>query len=192
MKKFKVKIKGVTPYMQHRMDDKKLDEWEKERGAIIERAGINKEDSVRAEFHCYRDGSGCCYLPSEHLRGAMIAAGSFIKAKVGNATKSMKNIVAAMFFVDPENIILPDYDCIDKRSAVNRNIKARVITIRPKWSIWSVEFNLLVDNDTISQETVKSIVEYAGKYVGVGSFRPANSGQFGRFEVERINEIQQG
>lgn len=189
MKTYKVKITGVTPYMQHRMDDKKLEEWEKSRSLIIEREGVNKEDAVRAEFHCYRNIEGKCYLPSDHLRGAMILAGAFVKAKVGNTTKSMKNIVAAMFFVNPDEIILPDYDVIDKRSAVNRNIKARVITIRPKWTNWSVEFNLMVDNGTITPETVKSILEYAGRYVGIGSFRPTNNGQFGRFEVERINEV---
>jgi len=27
MKKYKIKIKGITPYMQKRMDDVKLEEW---------------------------------------------------------------------------------------------------------------------------------------------------------------------
>ena len=119
----------------------------------------------------------------------MILAGAFVKAKVGNTTKSMKNIVAAMFFVTPEEIIIPDYDAIDKRSAVNRNIKARIICIRPKWTNWKAEFTLNIDNDTITTPTIQSILEYAGRYVGIGSFRPTNNGQFGRFEVERIEEI---
>ena len=37
MKKYQINIKGVTPYMQHRMDDQKLEDWEKQRGKIIER-----------------------------------------------------------------------------------------------------------------------------------------------------------
>lgn len=37
MKAYRIKLKGLTPYMQHRMDDKKLDEWEKQRGPIMER-----------------------------------------------------------------------------------------------------------------------------------------------------------
>lgn len=186
MKTFKVIIKGVTPYMQHRMDDTKLEEWEKKRGSIIERQDVAKEDAVRAEFHCYRNGNGKCFIPSEHIRGSLINAGAYVKAKVGNTTKSMKNIVAAMFFISPEHIELPDYDLIDKRSAVNRNIKARIITVRPKWSEWRVQFELMVDNDTITPETITKIFEYAGRYVGIGSFRPTNNGMFGRFEVEKI------
>ncbi len=52
MKQFKIKIAGLTPYLQHRMDDLKLEAWEKNRGLIIERSDIAHEDLVRAEFHC--------------------------------------------------------------------------------------------------------------------------------------------
>jgi len=48
----------------------------------------------------------------------------------------MKNIVAAMFMISEEKLRLPKDYVIDKRSAVNRNIKARVISIRPKWEKW--------------------------------------------------------
>lgn len=37
MKQYKIEIQGVTPYMQHRMDDAKLEQWEKLRGPIHER-----------------------------------------------------------------------------------------------------------------------------------------------------------
>ena len=190
MQKFKVEIVGVTPYMQHRMDDAKLEEWEKNRGRVIERDDVNKEDAVRAEFHCYRNSDGKCYVPGEHLRGALIEAGSFIKSKVGNSRKSMKNIVAGMFFIDPSEVIVPDYDAIDKRSAWNRNAKARIIVIRPKWNKWKLKFVLLVDNDTITQETVRELIDYAGRYVGIGSFRPTNNGMFGRFELKNITLLK--
>jgi stress response protein YsnF len=52
MKKYKVIIEGVTPYMQHRMDDQKLEAWEKQRGPIHERPDVAHETTVRAEYHC--------------------------------------------------------------------------------------------------------------------------------------------
>lgn len=174
--------------MQHRMDDVKLDEWEKNRKQIIERPDVAHEDAVRAEFHCYRNGTGKCFIPSEHIRGALISAGGMVKSKVGNSKKSMKNIVAAMFFVSPEHIDLPDYDAIDKRSAVNKNIKARVISIRPKWTNWEASFELNIDNDSITTSTIKEIVSQAGNYIGIGSFRPTNNGMFGRFMLESLEE----
>lgn len=189
MKKYKVVIEGVTPYMQHRMDDVKLDQWEKLRPAIHERPDTAHEDVVRAEYHCYRSADGPCYIPSEHLRGAFINAGTFVKAKVGGSSKSMKTIVAAMFMVGPEEIHLPEFDAIDKRSAVNRNIKGRVIVVRPRWNRWGASFELSVDEDSISIDQVRQVVEYAGKYVGIGSFRPLCNGLFGRFELVSIERL---
>lgn len=190
MKTFKVKIKGVTPYMQHRMDDIKLEEWEKKRGLIIEREDVAKEDIVRAEYHCYRNGNGKCFIPADQLRGSFIGAGSMVKGKVGSGrSKSMKQVVAAMFMVTPDHIEIPDFDTIDKRSAVNKNVKARVMVIRPKWTEWEAEFKLNVMNDTITSETVKSIIENAGDYIGIGSFRPTNNGMFGRFQVEEFKSM---
>lgn len=186
---FNITIKGVTPYMQHRMDDQKLEEWEKNRKKIIEREGVNHEDAVRANFHSYVDENGNFFLPGEHLRTSLINAGSFMKSKVGNARKSMKNIVAAMFIVTPEKISLPPFDEIDKRSAVNKNVKARIIAIRPKWREgWTATFTLLIDDETMTTETVKELLSYAGKYVGIGSYRPTNNGYFGRFKVENIQK----
>jgi len=188
MKKYQIKIKGLTPYMQHRMDDTKLEEWEKNRKLIIEREDVSKEDLKRAQFHSYNDENGF-YIPADQIKGSLINAGAMVKSKVGNAKKSMKNIVAAMFFINEEKLRLNDNLVIDKRSAVNRNIKGRVICIRPKWEKWESEFTLLVDNDTITSETVKEIVTHAGNFIGIGSFRPTNNGSFGRFEVSSFKLI---
>lgn len=190
MQTFNIKIKGLTPYMQHRMDDQKLEAWEKKRGPIHERPEVSHEDALRAEYHCYRNADGKCFIPADQIRGALISAGSYVKSKVGGRSKSMKIIVAAMFMIEPEQVLIPDYDAIDKRSAVNRNIKGRVIVIRPKWSTWEAEFTLNVYEDTITQETIEQLFEYAGNLVGIGSFRPTNNGLFGRFKLEslRLNQ----
>jgi len=190
MKKYKVRIvnKEGSPYMQHRMDDQKLEEWEQNRKLIIENPDVAKEDAVRAEFHSYQDKDGF-YLPTEQIKGSLIGAGGMVKSKVGNARKSMKNIVAAMFFIKEEKLRLPKNYIIDKRSAVNKNIKARVICIRPKWMTLDVEFTLMVDNDTITLPTIKEILTNAGQYIGIGSYRPTNNGWFGRFDVKEIKAI---
>jgi len=189
MKKYLVTVEGITPYMQKRMDDVTLEVWEKSRKAIIERPDIAQEDIKRAEFFCYRNPNGECYIPSEHFRCSFIQAGAYVKAKVGNIKKSMKNIVAAMFFINPEEIIIPNYDCIDKRSGVNKNVKARIIIIRPKWNNWKVSFTLIIDNDTLTDETIREIINYSGAYVGIGSYRPSTNGYFGRFKLIEMELI---
>lgn len=181
--KYQVTIKGLTPYMQHRMDDQKLEQWEKNRKHIIERPEVSHEDAVRAEYHCYRNQDGKCYIPADQLRMALINGGGYLKSKVGTKTKSMKSIIAAMFMVTPEEILLPDYDVIDKRSAVNRNVKARVITVRPKWNEWQAVFTMEVGEKSVTRETITELIQTTGNYVGIGSYRPTNNGSFGRFEL---------
>lgn len=183
---YTVKIEGVTPYMQHRMDDVKLEEWEKNRKQIIERPDINQEDSKRAEYHCYRNKEGQCFIPAEQLRIAMINGGTYLKSKVGTKTKSMKGIIAAVLQVTPEYIVLPEYDEIDKRSAVNRAVKARVMVVRPKWSKWAAQFDMVLDNGTLTKEMLTELVNVTGNYVGIGSYRPTNNGYFGRFQLIEI------
>jgi hypothetical protein len=151
---YKVKIEGITPYMQHRMDDLKLDAWEKNRKHIIERPDVNQEDLTRAEFHAYRNTEGKCYIPAEQLRIAFINGGTYLKSKVGVRTKSMKSVIAAVLMISPEDILLPDYDVIDKRSAVNKNVKARVMVIRPKWLKWEADFDMVLDNSTLTKEMI--------------------------------------
>lgn len=188
MKSFSVKLKSLSPYMQHRMDDQKLEVWEKNRKNLIERPEVSQEDAKRAEYHCFRNSDGKCFIPADHFRGSLINAGTYMKSKVGNKSRSMKTIVAACLIVTPDEILMPDYDAIDKRSAVNRNVKARVISIRPKWMNWETTITLDCYEDTLTKETIKQLFEYAGNYVGIGSFRPTNSGLFGRFEVINCQE----
>lgn len=69
--------------MQHRMDDIKLDEWERLRGKIMERPEVSEEVNKRAEYHCFRNKDEQCYIPADHIKGALINAGSYLKAKVG-------------------------------------------------------------------------------------------------------------
>lgn len=188
--KFHVSVKGITPYLQHRMDDVKLSDWEKNRRHIIERPEVSHEDSARAEYHCYRNPEGKCYIPSDHFRLAFISGGGFLKSKVGTKTKSMKGIVAAMFMVTPDEITLPDYDSIDKRSAVNRNVKARVMVVRPKWREWEATFILDIGEPTITKETVTELITTTGNYVGIGSYRPTPcNGSFGRFSLVNLEKI---
>lgn len=191
-KRFAVTITLITPYMQHRMDDTKLEEWEKKRKKIIEREEVSKQDNIRANYHSFfDDATQTFYMPSDHIRMSLIGAGGYVKSKVGNARKSMKNVVAAMFTVIPEKIVIPEFDEIDKRSAVNKNVKARVMVVRPKWNKLEVSFEILIDDDTITKETVEQLLDYSGRYVGIGSYRPEHTGSFGRYEIKKLEEIKE-
>lgn len=174
--------------MQHRMDDVKLEAWVKDRGPLYEKYDISNPELI-ADYHSHTFAQlsrVSYFIPSDHFRMSMIEAGKMVKGKIGGSTKSMSNVVAGLFMVSPEGIEIPRWQQIDKRSAVNRNIKGRVIVIRPRWNEWSATFDLIVDEDSITVETIQRILEYSGKYIGIGSYRPQNKGQFGRFKIDEF------
>jgi len=184
-KSYNAKIKFVTPYLQHRMDDTTLEEREKNGGLrkITERKEASDPDYVRAAFYCHRNEKMECFFPESHLKRAMVAASTNYKSHVGNGRKSMKDFVSGMFSINPYQIPIREFDEISKMSAVNNNNKARIIVIRPQWNNLELEFNITVADDSIIDQMVLDILQDAGRYVGCGSYRPTKQGPFGKFEV---------
>lgn len=51
---------------------------------------------------------------------------------------------------------------------------------------WEAEIEYVVMDDKVTQKIFEEFLRYAGRLIGIGNFRPANGGYFGRFEVESI------
>jgi hypothetical protein len=63
---------------------------------------------------------------------------------------------------------------------VQRN---RILRARPRFDQWELKFEIINNDSTIiHQDTLKKILEDAGKYYGLGDFRP----EFGLFKVEEF------
>ena len=185
MRKFKISIVGVTPYMQHRLDPEKF--WG---GCGCHNHTPREEDPVKiAESHSYIDENGNYFIPSEHFKQCFLKAGGYVKGWANNR-RSMKKIVTRTWAIEEEKIPFRRFDKIDERSAVNPNVKAKIVIYRPVWLKWSVSFTLLIDDDNITIETIQNIIGYGGRYIGVGSYRPELTGECGRFDIEKIKEVE--
>lgn len=57
--------------------------------------------------------------------------------------------------------------------------KVRVMRERPRFPQWALGFRLAYDNAVFNPEQVRELVEAAGKYIGLGTWRPRH----GRFDV---------
>ena len=74
----------------------------------------------------------------------------------------------------------------DKRFVDRRAVgvqASKTMRTRPIFREWSVEFETAYDEDVLDFETVKVAAEKAGKYGGVGTYRP----RFGRFTSEVLD-----
>lgn len=195
MKKFNVTI-SLEKYMQDQMHDEKLEEWLKNRGQIIEGRDLSADsDEAKAEFTCYRNKDGECYVPNFHIEQALINGATQVKSKVGTGKKSMVAHVAAFFEVQPEEIKVRDWDEADKRTVVNKRTGARVLKTRARWNNLKLSFILVVKNSNIVTDDMifnkdNGIFYFAGTMFGIGNYTPQHKGKFGTFTVEKWKEIK--
>lgn len=189
-RKFKVVLVSTSQYMQHRMDDTKLQEWEKKRKKIIEREGLDITDYKQALYHSYNDENGF-YIPAEHFKQSFILAGATVKSKMGTSSRSLKPVIAGSWQIQEDKFYIPEFDEVDVRSAVNNNVKARVTTRRPKWNNWKVEMHLITDDleNPLTVQTIHEVLSTSGRNIGIGSYRPQHVGEFGRFTIKSIQYI---
>ena len=51
---------------------------------------------------------------------------------------------------------------------------------------WEVDFEMFVDTTQIELSTLEEMIVASGKFIGVGSWRPANGGRFGRYTLDEM------
>ena len=64
-------------------------------------------------------------------------------------------------------------------------VGTRVIRYFPVLDEWKTKITFQVVDDSIPHDIIDSAMREAGQLIGVGRFRPANGGYFGRFEVTK-------
>ncbi len=137
----------------------------------------NDSDKKIAEKVLYLDVKGIVVQPAEHIEAAMAKAGVQFKMK-GQGKKTYKDFVKSGVFITPE-LIPHDKQkwVVDKRRVVIG--KASIMRRRPMFTGWSLKFVIDVINPEIDLEVLRKILDYAGKFIGIGDQRP----KYGRFTV---------
>lgn len=180
-----VKIEGLEPgYMQSRLDPHDLLKNASGKKKTGNDAGDPRtiEETVQHQLYINAKKQPC--IPSEHIFGCLLNAAKDFQVQ-GRRGKSYREVFASSVKVLPGLIpISPPTWETDLRVAHNRASGGRVPAARPKFpGGWTAEFNLLVEDSQLVDETVKRVLEHGGTNKGIGSFRPTNGGPFGRFLV---------
>lgn len=172
--KIKVSVEGTAPLLMNRFCITPAEE--SKRGKKV------YDSSEEAEKKAYRTADKKLYLPNTHFKAAMIKAATDFKM---SGKKSYKDYIRAGVFIDEPEIILDvqKYEIFTCPVVINR---ARVISWRPMFKKWSCSFTIEIADEMINQTTLKEILETAGKYKGVGDFRP----EFGRYKVTKFEAIK--
>lgn len=184
MQKIDVRIAGIAPLLQHRrpFPEEELENKPEPRSGI-------PDWSLEAETSLYKLDDGNIYQPADHIHASMVKGAVNFQIP-GKGKKTFKDLTNAAVVVEPDCILhglvfdgfeKPDSNghcvVVDKRwVVVNRS---RVLRYRPKFEEWALEFAISVLDEQYPAVVVRDVLDWAGKYVGIGDFRP----RFGRFQV---------
>jgi hypothetical protein len=177
-----VTIEGISPLLMNQFHETA----QQKVSSGVSSTGIGSKGTPReqAEPKAYRDHKGQLFIPGPNVFAALIEAGKFHKNGKSKVTTQRTSIVPAGIAVLEIAIPLGTREFeVDSRSVVIPATGGRVMCHRPRLDKWKAVFTLEVDTDLFSAEFVRMLVDDAGKKIGLGDFRPARKGPFGRFVV---------
>lgn len=181
MRTIQVTIKGVTPLLMN-----KPAEYEFDSNIRVNNPNIDAEKDIKSKIYAL---NGIIYTPATHIRGALINAGKDLKVK-GKGKSTYSKMLASMVEVQPEAIEhkKQNFDILVSRT-VNPNTRGQNMTKRPRLKEWELDFDLLADEE-IPLDVLHNALERAGKYVGIGDWRPQTKGIHGKFIVTSFKEAE--
>ena len=172
---FNVTIEGSSPLIVNRFHEEA--QAEATAGVHSRKEALTPDEDARARLYVLPDGT--LYFPAENLRQSIITAAA--RHKIGR--RSASSDAAAALAVWPEAIPLEHEWEVDARAVVIPATKGRVTRYRPIFRTWSLSFVFEVDTELFDKGLAHRVLEDAGRYVGIGDFRPQRKGPYGRFII---------
>lgn len=182
------------------------------------KAGDDRSPAHRWIGSLYRNEAGEIVLPTENLMRCLMEGGAMVLVPGGRGGKTFKSqtqsgimpreigwpllidskpIDAAPikkllkerdFTIHKEVVKALGFSLFLKRARIGQS---KHIRVRPRFENWSATGELVVVDDQITESILSDILETAGRYKGLGDWRPSSKtpGVFGMFEAQ-LRQIQ--
>lgn len=176
MKVIKVKLKSDGPLLMHA-----LPQGQEEK---IRDTGKEFDPKEEAEKGLYRDEKGKIYFPSRWIKGCLENAAKGVKkGRVDLKSKVIQAVSIYPTMIYPTK--LSDYK-IDQQYVrlMGRNL---ILRSRPRFDEWEIEFEINFDEEIISANDIRKLLERGGKFIGIGDGRKIG---YGRFKVEKFEVVE--
>jgi hypothetical protein len=176
---------GESPYSQSKKyDDIDVPRLSKELPDDYEKR------TWRNRMHTTKDGH--VFIPGSCFANSLMEAVRRLQIKIpgqGNS-KYTKNFEAGIMITDGITLPIKAVDVPGERLYVPANGQRghgkRVYRIFPRIDEWEGKITVYIFDDIITADIFRIGIVSAGQLVGVGRFRPANRGFYGRFSVKEI------
>jgi len=179
VEKYFVEIRGTRPLLMNACNPELL-----KREASRRRSEL-PDPEEEAEKRLYKDPQGNICIPAYVVKACLRSAGR--NYKVPERKSTYASMIRAGIQIEPEYIPLKSNDSwkIDIRPVVVQG--SRILRARPRFDEWGLEFYIInLDPGILKKNVVKQILVDAGKYYGIGDYRP----EYGLFEVVKFEVVQ--
>lgn len=133
---------------------------------------------------------GQATIPQPNLLRCLVEGGRFYKIGKSQVTTAKSSMLFACIDIEGAEISIVHQQPwkVDTRAVRIPSTGGRILAHRPMFDDWRLEFVMDVDTTIMSTRLMRQIVDDAGKRVGLGDFRPATKGPYGRFVVAHWQE----
>jgi len=173
-------LNSVSPYSQSRFyDTPKLN---KESNADYE------ERTWRDRLHVTDDGE--VFIPPMAFKNCLSEAAKFLSIQIPGKGKSTytKHFEAGVLVTEPLLLGVKKEDVKGEwlflPSDGRRGGGTRVKKCMPYIPEWSGDVTYMILDETITKEVFIHVLQEAGRFIGLGRFRPKNNGFYGRYSVD--------
>lgn len=193
--KIQVTIEGISPLLMNRFTESA--EVAVSGGTAVTFKGDKGTPRDQAAPKRYADAAGSLFIPGTNLFACIIAAGTFHKAGKSKLTTLKTSLIPAGMLVD--DLVCPLHDSagkpltdweVDSRSVVIPSTGGRIMCHRPRVDRWRCTFTVDVDTTMFPPNLIRAVIDDAGKKIGLGDYRPARKGPFGRFVVQNWEVLE--
>jgi hypothetical protein len=187
MKTVVARIEGVSPYSQS-----KAIQSPRKTG---ETHDAYEQRTWRERMHV--DENGIVFIPPMAIKNMLSDCARFLSESVpgkGKATYT-KHFEAGIMVLSPASIgVKADEVKGETLHVPSKGVKGggeRVFKTFPFIPKWSAELEIIVIDPTLESklDKVEEYLRHAGKFIGLGRFRPRNGGFYGRFEVKEFTTV---
>lgn len=190
-----ITIQGIYALLCNGFTDAAVEKLRRGSSAAISSRN-NLEPREEAEQKLYKDSEQRPIIPGSNVFSMLVASGVFIKIGRKALTTMKSSLVPAILSIDELElpILRPDFAPVtwevDRRTVVNPATGGRMVCHRPRFDVWQLSFHITYDASMANESIVRELIDTAGSKVGLGDFRPARKGPFGRFVVTEWKQLK--
>lgn len=188
MNHINVTVEGKTPLLCNRFTD--AAQMAATSGSRLVSVGEKGTPQQQAVERLYLGHDGKPMIPQPNLFRCVIDAGQFFKAGKSKITTQKSSMIPACVEIEGLEIPLSHKEpwTVDTRAVRIPSTGGRILCHRPCFHDWQLSFTLNIDTELITTSLVRDILDAGGKRIGLGDFRPACKGPFGKFVVVSWSE----